>query len=255
MNKLKLSIALDGAFIFGISFFIYYAIVKQNLYSILSATICSVTLSSLTAFLFILIFSYKNRKQVDKIAEKESVFAFSNYLYLLKDSEIISLLSSYLDKVGKSYEVKKSAFYFKGERKVLYFDFTPDKTTLSTAIRFYKQTPKGYKTAIISCEYNLGVKEFFKDFDSVSFYTVYDLYTALKSENLLPNHPVKEKKVFSVNELIGRFLRRENVKKFFLWGAVLTLFSTVTYYKVFYAVLGTVFLLIAVYLKFFKTKT
>ena len=255
MNKLKLSIALDGAFIFGISFFIYYAVVKQNLYSILSATICSVVLSSLTAFLFILIFSYKNRKRVDEITEKESVIAFSNYLYLLKDSEIISLISSYLDKVGKSYEVKKSAFHFKEERIVLYFDFTPDKTTLSTTLRFYKQTPKGYKTAIISCEYNAGVKEFFSEINGVNFYTVFDLYTALKSEKLLPNYPVQEKKNFSVNKLIGRFLRRENVKKFFLWGAVLTLFSTVTYYKVFYAVLGTVFMLIAVYLKFFKPKT
>ena len=255
MNKLKLSIALDGAFIFGISFFIYYAVVKQNIYSVISATIFSVTLSSLTAFLFIVISSYRNRKKVDSAIENDKIIAFSNYLYLLKDSEIISLISSYLNKLGKSYEVKKSAFYFKDNKVVLYFDFTPDKTTLSSAIRFYKQTPKGYKTAILCCEYNLGVKEFFSEIDSVSFYTVFDLYSALNSEELLPNYPVKEKKIFSVNKLISRFLRRENVKKFFLWGAVLTLFSTVTYYKFFYAVLGTVFLLIAVYLKFFKTKT
>lgn len=255
MNKLKLSIALDGAFIFGISFFIYYAIVKQNIYSIISATIFSVTLSSLTAFLFILISSYKNRKKVDTAIENEKVTAFSNRLYLLKDSEVVLLISSYLNKVGKPYEVKKSAFYFKDKKVALYFDFTPDKTTLSTAIRFYKQTPKGYKTAILCCEYNAGVKEFFSEIDSVSIYTAYDLYSALNSEKLLPDYPVKEKKAFSVNKLIGRFLRRENVKKFFLWGAVLTLFSTVTYYKFFYAFLGTVFLLIAVYLKFFKTKT
>ena len=251
MNKLKFSIAFDGLFIFGISFFIFYALVKQKIYSVWSATLLSAFLSALVALFYIIIASYKQRKKVDIEQDNQNFQAFKRYLYFLQTDKIIKLISDYLDKTGKPYEVKKSAFCFKKEKTVLFYDFTPDLTTLTTCIEFYKKTPKSYKTAILSCGYDDKVKEFFAPFEKVQLYLANDLYTSLKLHDLLPNIELPKKQKFEFNKLIARFLRKENVKKFFLWGAVLTLFSTITYYKVFYALLGTAFLLIAVYLKFF----
>ena len=255
MNKLKLSTALDGLFIFGISFFIFYALIKQKIYSVYSTTILSVILSASISFFFIVVISYKNRKKTDIDLQNKKIQAFKEYLYFLQDDEIIKLISSYLDKAQIEYQVKNNGFYLKNEKIVLFFTFSPDLISLTTCINFYKQTPKNYKTAILLSNYDGKVKDFSPLFEKVKLYSVNDFYNGLKENNLLPYFEIPSIKKNNFSKLISSFLVKGNVKKFFLWGAVLTLFSTVTYYKVFYALLGTAFLLIAVYLKFFAKKT
>ncbi len=255
MNKLKLSTALDGLFIFGISFFIFYALIKQKIYSVYSATILSVILSMIISFFFIVVISYKNRKKTDIELENKKIQAFKEYLYFLQNDKIIKLISSYLDNAQKEYEVKNNAFYLKNEKTVLFYTFSPDLTTLTTCINFYKQTPKNYKTAILSSNYDVKVKEFSPLFEKVQLYSANDFYNGLKEKNLLPDFEIPNKQKINFTKLLSSILVKRNVKKFFLWGAVLTLFSTITYYKLFYALIGTIFLLIAVYLKFFAKKT
>lgn len=254
MRKLKLSIALDGLFVFGISFFIFYAIVKPKILSVFTATGVSVVLSALVSFLFMLVISHKQKLKGDKEDRLNMIDALNNYLYLLKDSEIIKLISSYLDTINQAFEVKKSAFYFKENKSVLYFNFSPDELSLTNALEFYKKTPKSYKLVILASNYDKKVLEFFADFKEVSLYKTSDLYIALEEKNLLPKLTVKNRQKITFNKLIAHFLQRKNVKKFFIYGALLLLFSTVTYYKFFYVFVGTLFLITATYLKFFANE-
>ncbi len=251
MRKLKLSIALDGLFVFGISFFIFYALVKPKILSVFTATGVSVVLSALVSFLFMLVISYKQKLNGDKQDRINMIDALNNQLYLSKDSEIVNLISSYLEKVNYNFEVKKSAFYFKESKAVLYFYFTPDELSLTKTLEFYKKTPKGYKTVVLASNYDNKVKEFFTDLKDVSLYKTSDFYVALEEKNLLPKLTVKGKQKITFNKLIAHFLQKKNVKKFFIYGALLLLFSTISYYKFFYALIGTIFLITATYLKFF----
>ena len=251
MRKLKLSIALDGFFIFSICFFIFYALIKPSAKSIWLATGFSVILSAIACFLFMTFLFYINKLKGDKQENINLINSFDKHLFLLKDSEIIKLISSYLDKLNYKFEVKNNAFYFNENKAVLYFSFTPDELSLTKAVEFYKNTPKGYNTAIIAPSYNKKLQEFFTGFLDISFYQTSDLYSALNSSNLLPPLSIDKKKKATINQLISRFLKRKNIKKFFLYGAILLLFSTITYYKIFYLIIGTGFLITATYLKFF----
>ncbi len=250
MNKLKLSTVGDGIFIYLVCFFISYAFIKSKVVSIASATILSSMISAILTFAFIYYLSKKDRLKSNIANKNQLLKAFNTHLYLLPDKEIVKLISNYLIKIGVAFEVKNSNFYFY-RKTILQFHFTPDKTTLSTCINFYKKTPKNYNLVILSCEYDDSVKEFFSDFERIKLYTSNDLYTALENENLLPTLQLPKKDKLTLNSLIGVFLQRKNVKKFFLWGVLLMLFSTVTYYKLFYLILGTSFLLLSAYLKFF----
>ncbi len=251
MRKLKLSIALDGLFIFSISFFIFYALVKPKIISVWSATGVSVILSAITCFLFMLFLYNKQKLKGYKEDKIVMVNAFNKHLYLLKNSEIIKLLSTYLDNAKHKFEVNDNAFYFKDNKVVLYYNFTPDELSLTKAVELYKSTPKNYKTVIVASSYDKKVKEFFNGFIDVSFYETSDLYSSLESSNLLPPLSIEKKEKITFNKLISHFLQRKNVKKFFLYGALLLLFSTIAYYKFFYLIIGTTFLITATYLKFF----
>lgn len=251
MRKLKLSIALDGLFIFSISFFIFYALIKPKIISVWSATGVSVILSAITCFLFMLFLYNKQKLKGEKEDKTVMVNAFNKHLYLLKNSKIIKLISTYLDSANYKFEVKNNAFYFKDNKVVLYYNFTPDELSLTKAIELYKSTPKNYKTIVLASSYDKKVKEFFKGFIDVSFYETSELYSSLESSNLLPPLSIDKKEKITFNKLISHFLQRKNVKKFFLYGALLLLFSTITYYKFFYLIIGTTFLITATYLKFF----
>ena len=51
------------------------------------------------------------------------------------------------------------------------------------------------------------------------------------------------------------FLKKENSHKFLLWGAVFMALSYITYFKYLYLLLGSTFLITAVYLRFFSKAT
>ena len=179
------------------------------------------------------------------------ITALNKHLFLLKDSEIIKLISSYLDKQNYKFEVKNNAFYFNDNKVVLYYNYAPEDLSLTKAVEFYKNTPKNYKTVVLAPSYDKKVKEFFSGNLEVSFFETDSLYTALKNKNLLPLLTLEKKEKITIKKLISHFLQRKHVKKFFLYGALLLLFSTVSYYKFFYLIIGTSFLITATYLKFF----
>ena len=254
MNKLKFSTASDGVFIFFLCFFISYGIIKANAFSIATSTLLSACFSALATFIFIALNSQKQKLKEDKLNKIELLTAFNKYLYSLTDKEVITLISNYLDKIGVTYQIKNSNIYFKDKKTLLAFYFTPDKISLSTCLEFYKKSPKNYNLIILCCDYDDKIIDFFKDFERVKIETTNHLYTALEDKNLLPTLKVIKKEKIPFKRLIARFLRRENVKKFFIWGAMLTLFSTISYYKLFYVFMGAIFLILSAYLKFFKSK-
>ena len=101
----------------------------------------------------------------------------------------------------------------------------------------------------ISNDYNLSIKDFFANFDRVTLYNGKDFYLALKEENLI-DVPLEESPK-KIKIRLNQILKRENSKKFLLWGSVLLVFSTLAFYKWLYLVVGTIFLMLSLITRFF----
>lgn len=251
MKKIKLSTFLDGIFIFFLSFFIFYSLIKGGVRKISTASLVSAIFSSIITFLFCYLSEKFFAKKDVSLLEKNRYDAFCRMLYFSSDKEVLSLIKDYyLKKELKG--VIKSGGYFIEEKLFVFYSFTPENVSFDKVISAYKKTPKGLSTVFLASGYDGACLEFFAPFEKVKLYTIKDFYLCLKEEDLLPEIELPYKKRKLKNPFKG-VLKRENSKKFFLWGAVFTVFSTVTFYKWLYLFIGVIFLFISCYLRFFKT--
>ncbi len=251
MKKLKLSTFFDGIFIFIISFFMFYALIKGSVKSIALTTFLSILFSSTITFLFALISEKVLSKKDVEIKDKKEFEIFINSLFFAERKNVKKLIKAYYEKKNFTVMDKKDYLSIENENVAVFFEFTPEKIKESAIINAYKKTPKGYKTVFISNDYDLSVRDFFIKFDRVTLYNGKDFYLALKEEKLL-DIPVKnEPKKFKIP--FKQILKRENSKKFLLWGSCLLVFSTLTFYKWLYLTLGTIFLMLSLITRFFTT--
>ncbi len=251
MKKLKLSTFFDGIFIFILSFFIFYALLKGVAKSIALTTFLSVLFSAVITFLFALISERVLDKKDVLLKDKKEFEIFINSLYFAERKNIKKLIKAYYEKKKLTVIDKKDYLELEGENVCVFFEFSPEKTKESAIINAYKKTPKGYKTVFISNGYDLSVKDFFINFDRITLYNGKDFYLALKEENLLSVEVKVAPKKLKIP--FKQILKRENSKKFLLWGSVLLLFSTLAFYKWLYVFLGTVFLILSIITRFFTT--
>ena len=254
MHKLKLKTAIDGLFIFFATFFIYYSIIKSRLQSVISTATISATLSSLTTLLFMIFLYFWDEKKGEKAGEIEKLNAFNEYLYFLRDDELKTLLYKLFKKMKIDCEKKTNAFIFKEKNAILFCNFSPEKTSINTILKFYKNANRNCDLYFLACDYSSDVFPFFSNFEKIKLHYTKDLLTLLNKYNLTPTLDEKKITKIKLKTLIKSIFRRENTKKFFIWGVVFSLFSTITYYKFFYALLGATFLITALYLKFFKSE-
>ncbi|MBO7213934.1 MAG: hypothetical protein J6V66_00400 [Clostridia bacterium] len=252
MKKLKLSTVFDGAFVFFISFFILYAMLKGLLVKIFLTMIVSTILSGFITFLFCVLMEKKISKKDILLKDKKDYDNFLKTLYFYSNSEVLKVIKSYYNNLGYKGIIKGNAYVIDEKKLYINFTFTPEKVALKTILSAYKKTPKGYDTVFIANEYDTYALEFFKGYEKVKLFSAKDFYLRLKEKELLPKRDLEEVKKVKIKYNFKSVFKRENSKKFLTWGIVFLLFSTVTFYKWFYAGIGVVFLIISSYLRFFK---
>ena len=251
MAKLKLPIVIDSIFIFFSAFFILYALLKSSIISIVSTALLTSFLSLIITVIFMLTLAYFDDKKGLKKQEELSILTFNNYLRYLTNVEFVWLFKKLLDKENIEYKNKENAFYFEESKSVLVFNFTPLALQENDVLCLYKTLLQNYNLYILALDYKIESKDILS-INNLKLYTAKDLYFKLKSYNMLPSLPIKTKEKIKLKPLISNLFDKKHVKKYFLWGAVMCLFSTLTYFKVFYLSVGTIFILISIYLKFFK---
>lgn len=251
MKKLRLSTFFDGIFVFLLSFFVFYSLLKGGVRKISVTLILSVTISSVITFLFCYFLERYFEKKDVLLSDKKRYDEFLKYLYFSSDKEVLSLIKNYYQKSTYKAIIKSGSVFVEEKNFMVFYSFTPKKTDANTILSSYKKTPKAVNLVFIANDYEDSVFNFFKGFGRIKLYTAKDLYLELLERNLLPSLDILPKKK-KVKIPLKMVFRRENSKKFFMWGAVFLLFSTVTYYRWFYLILGGIFLTISSYLRFFK---
>ncbi|MBQ3234647.1 MAG: magnesium transporter [Clostridia bacterium] len=252
MRKLRLSTFFDGIFVFLLSFFLAYALIKGGIKKIAPTVILSVIISAVITFAFCLIMEKRGLNRDVLLKDKQEYDRFLRFLYFCSDGEILRLIKAYYSALDLKSVIKGKGVLIEENKSLTFFSFTPEKTDLKTILSAYKKTPKGYATHFIASEYDGSVYEFFKTFEKVKLFNGKDFYLCLKEHGLIPEKVYEIQTKKKVKIPLKQVFKRENSKRFFAFGAIFLLFSTITYYKWFYLILGTAFLIISCYLRFFK---
>lgn len=252
MAKIKLSTLIDGAFIFFSSFFVFYALLKTPLQKIFLTTFVSLLISFIITFLFILYLNNKNSKNDLLKQDEETLFAFKKYLLLSPNETILSLVNDYYKIEFNQTKIHNDFIFINEINSFVTFDFLSKKIELSSVLLAFKKIDKNSKLIFISNEFSSDVSAFILDNSlPIELVTLKDFFARLKTKDLLPPLEITKTKKPQLKTIVFNALKRENSKKFLILGGVLLLFSTLTYYKAFYTIIGILFVFISLYLRFF----
>ena len=252
MKNIKISFLLDALFLFIAVFFVFYAFIKSLVKSIFLSTLLTVLICLVITSIYTVISIKKHGKKAVIDGDEKQFNAFLKTLSLSPDKETFALIKSYYESVGEEPIKSGDKIKLKNRKDEVFFDFTPNGATLKSVLTAYKNTSKGYKLVFIAIDYDVNAVNYFKGFENrVSLLNAKTLYLSLKEKNLLPNLNLEEVKKPTLYERFSSVFKREKAPVFLAWGGALLLFSTVSYYKALYVIVGGAFIIFSLFIRFF----
>ena len=139
------------------------------------------------------------------------------------------------------------------EQKTCVFPiFTIEKITTKEVINAYKKTKKGYKTKVLYNSATSDVLLLTTNFNmQIELFDINCVYHALKSYNLLPKLEINEKSKIKIKPIIKNLFKKQKAGKFLLFGILSLLFSTITFFPLYYVLVGAILIIISIILRFF----
>ncbi|MBO5851949.1 MAG: hypothetical protein J6R29_06420 [Clostridia bacterium] len=252
MKKIKFYLLADGFFIFFALFFVFYAIIKYNGATFTLSLILSSLISVLLTCAFLFFTIIKNDKITSIYKEKELKKALSNYLAFLDKEEVLNLFLNYYLAIKTDAKIESDKIILPKLKTYVFPIFTVEKITTKEVINAYKQTKKGYKAKILYNEATSEVLSFCLDLElRIELFDINSVYFALKNQNLLPELKIKEKSKIKILPLFKNLFKKQKAGKFLLFGIFLLLFSTITFFPLYYIIVGSALIIISIILKFF----
>lgn len=252
MNKIKLYLLIDSFFIFFSLFFSLYAIIKYNGLNFMPALFISALLSALLTCGFAIIIIVRNDKKTNVHTQKELIKALTNHLAFLSNSDALNLFLKYYLIFYKDAKIEEDKIVIKKIKTCVFPIFTLEKITTKEVINAYKQTKKGYKTKVL---FNTATSEVYLLSTHlkirIELFDVNSIYFALKEQNLLPNLEIIKQNKIKLLPILKNLLKKQKAGKFLLFGILTLLFSTITFFPLYYIIVGCGLIIIAIILKFF----
>ncbi len=259
MTKFKISYISDCCFVFFLSFTLFYApfsyLLKRRLPSVITSFFAAVI--ALAVFVFI------SRKKFGALAVKKSEeeeFLRCKSAFLLSDDKTVEQTMLKLLKKTKKQAQKSNYGIILPDNERAFYKFSSRPTGADEIIKAYKSTPKGcsiiffavlFDDAAMAFAKNLGIRVKLVDFAT--------LYKSLKENDcllLMPETecppPVKAKRKI-LSFFIATFDRKK-AKSFAFYGLLTLLLGKFATFKIYYTVVGCLFLAFAVTLVFFAPK-
>ena len=252
MKKIKFYLLSDSFFIFIALFFTFYAIAKYNGSSFLSSLLLSSSFSAITTCGYAVFTIIKNDKKEGVYYEKEYKKALSNHLAFLDENEVLELFYKYYSSIYNDAKIDNKKITIPKIKTCIFPIFTIEKITTKEVINAYKQTKKGYKTKIL---FSTSTSEVLLLSSSlkirIELHDINSVYSALKSQELLPKLEILGKQKIKLKPIIKNLFKKQKAGKFLLFGVLTLLFSTITFFSLYYVIFGAVLIIISIILKFF----
>lgn len=250
--KLSLPVLFDTLFCLFVSFLISLLLLNYFIRQPFSIIIAA-ALSIAVGFLAYKFLSKSKGKDALKKQEREALENMCvqfNFSSSEKNNEFFLKLFKSL---GYSVERKKGGIFFKDKPVVVLvkFGFTP--VTKADVVKFYNDLKKEDVGYILAEEFSSDIKYFISRFnDRLVAVDSAKLYCFLKEKNALPQTQIKftEKKQKGL-ALLKNLLYKNKAKNYLVFGLTFLLMSYFFPFKLYYVIVGVIFLLAALFSRLF----
>ena len=250
--KFSLSVILDTLFCAFISFILLF--ILFNYYFILSVALTlSITLSLIIGmFVFIYL---KKKKTAFNLSKKnrQNLDIMVNQLSLYSKKEQLSVLKTLLNKLSTPFEERKDFLYIKEKGLCLFTLFSFDQITKTDIVKIFNTISKEDLAYIFASDYSPEIISFASRFDGrIILVKKQDFYKILLKNDCLPKQkfPFEKNNKLKLSDL-SRLLLKENSKKQFWFGLLFLIMSFFVYFKIYYIVIGCLFLVLSLVSRLF----
>ena len=250
--KIYIPIVLDCAFSAFISF-VLSLITFTYFVGAPYATVISITFAALSALFSFKLLSKKSKKELLKKEEKEELKRMTTQFNFSSFSENNEFFYRLFTCMGYTVERKKGGIFFKDYPVAVFIKFGFSDVTKSDVVKIFnllKNQDIGY---IVSESFSQELKDFIARFNGrLISVSQEEIYRFLKDKNRLP----EIKYTFTENrkkgiKLLKNLLYKNKAKNYLVFGLVFLLMSYFFTYKLYYVIVGVIFLLAALFSRLF----
>jgi membrane protein implicated in regulation of membrane protease activity len=241
--KIYIPIVLDCAFSAFIAF-ILSLVIFSYFVSAPYAAVISFTIAALTALFSFKIISKKNKKEQLKDQEKQELKLMTTQFNFSTPAENNEFFYRVFCAMGYAVERKKGGIFFKDCPAVVFIKFGFADVTKAEVVKIFnllKNEDIGY---IISENFSQELKDFIARFNGrLVAVSEQEIYKFLKEKNRLPEikYSFTENKKKGL-KLLKNLLYKNKAKNYLVFGLVFLLMSYFFPYKLYYVIVGVIFL-------------
>ncbi len=217
----------------------------------------SVIISVVVALIFALFafkFLYKNQQNNSlKKAEKAGLNLMLTQFNFSPDMENVEFFYKLFRAKGFSVERKRGGIFFKDKPAVAFIKFGFSPVSKSDVVKYFNLLRKDDVGYIISDEFSAEILSFISRFDDrLKPISGGEIYKYLKEKNALPKARFQfvEKKQKGL-KILRNLLYKNKAKNYLVFGLVFLLMSYFFSYKIYYIVVGVIFLISALLARLF----
>ena len=241
--KNYLPIIADSLFCSFLSFFILKIIFS----TFLSNTTSNVFSLVIALSMFIVFFAVFNKKFSSRTAkkkeEKQSKQVLTNLLFLSND-KVFDLFFSAFTILNKSPKKLGAKIFLPEDNVVVFLSFNIDGLNKSQIIKVFNSLLEGQKALILCYDCNAETINFAKNFNNkIKIKSGFEVYSILKEANLFPENSVLPFVKDSPKYNFKLLFNKKRAKSYFFFGIIFLLYSFIVPIKIYYIIIGCIFLL------------
>ena len=235
-----------------LSIFILLRFVFSTFLSSTLSFIFALTLSLLSSLIFFKLFKKKSGKDFLKKEEVKKIKEMTIRLSFMKKSSQLTFFLRIFKKFNLTAEIKNGRLYIKERGVVIFLHFDFDMVKKSEIIKYFNQLDGDDIGVIFSSSFSTEITSFIANFNGkLKLYDEKEVFSILKKAEIFPENDVcffreKEKKWdFSL------LLNKKRAKNYFFFGVIFMLYSFIVPIKLYYIIVGSIFLILSLSLKLF----
>jgi len=255
MKKIGIAGILDVVFTLAVGFLVFYIVLDyfvEKPYSIIFSF-------ALAVLLTLSIYTFANGKMLKKKIKKEDGKKAEELLAYLSVSEkkkSVECVTAALDHLELKYEKKRSYILVPEKSIAAFINTEPDGLTKTEIVKAVNVAPQNAETVIFACFVSEEVGAFAKRFkDKVRIISGENLYLFLKHSEALPDIDENKIVIPKNRPVLKKVFDKKRAFKYLLFGLSFLGLSFLVRYKLYYIIVGSLFIALALISRIFFAKT
>ncbi len=214
--------------------------------------ILSVTISLILGLMFFKIFKKKSGKKALKKEEEKQLKETLIRLSFMKKSSQLKLFERAFSKLNVKTEIINGRLRLPHYGAVIFLRFDFDNIRKSEFIKFCNVLNGDEIGVVFSSDFSSEIKNFAINFDGkIKLFSGREVYELLKKASTLPENEVYFFKEREKKWDFSLLLNKKRAKNYFFFGVIFLLYSFIVPIKIYYIIVGSLFLIFSLTVKLF----